>query len=239
MPVRSSYPVGMPCWIDCITGDVAASTAFYGALFGWTFADEGRDHHLVLRDGAVVGGLGAAPPDRPGPAFWTTYLASKDLPATVIAVRANGGQIVMPPMPAGPNGQLCLALDPSGAAVGFWQGARADGIVLVDEPGAMVWHELRTPSAAVLSFYSRLFPLSAEPDGAAVRVRLGDEPAFSIHECAGAARWIPQFGAESPDELAERAVALGASRVPGDAVVLRDPAGATFGVIKVRDAPRG
>lgn len=240
MPVRSSYPVGMPCWIDCITCDLAATKDFYYALFGWTFDDEGGGYHIVRHRGEIVGGLGAAPPGREHTSFWTTYLATKDLDLTVAAVRENGGQVVMPPVAAGANGRLCLGLDPSGAAVGFWQGSRTEGVVLTDEDGAMVWHELCTPSAAILAFYRRLFDLEAVPDDAAVLVRLDGTPAFSIRETADAApRWIPYFGASSVPEVSSRAADLGAELVPGaggdGSALVRDPSGATFALRGLRD----
>ena len=33
--MASPYPVGVPCWVDLSTPDVAASLAFYGEVFGW------------------------------------------------------------------------------------------------------------------------------------------------------------------------------------------------------------
>ena len=56
MPTRSDpWPAGTPCWVDLGAPDVAASTAFYGAVLGWSFFDSGEEfghlkhHHRRTR----------------------------------------------------------------------------------------------------------------------------------------------------------------------------------------------
>jgi len=34
-----TYPPGVPSWVDSEQPDVESALAFYGGLFGWTFAD--------------------------------------------------------------------------------------------------------------------------------------------------------------------------------------------------------
>ena len=148
MPRRTSYRAGVPCWIDCLSCDPTATQDFYRALFGWTFdpgpnpAGPAGGYRLIRCRGEIIGGFGVLDAGRTG--SWTTYLASKDLTATVAAVRMLGGRIVLPPTPVGRDGTLCLALDTTGTAVGFFCGAHADGVVLIDEPGAVVRHQLHT-----------------------------------------------------------------------------------------------
>src|SRR6185503_21364128 len=47
-------------WHDLVTDNPAASRAFYGALFGWTFEDgEGVDpgYTIIKQDGVAIGGV--------------------------------------------------------------------------------------------------------------------------------------------------------------------------------------
>jgi hypothetical protein len=114
----------------------------------------------------------------------------------------------MGPVPAGDDGRLCLAVDPSGAAVGFWEGGRDEGVVLVDEPGALCSCELQTTRQDLAEeFYQGLYgdtPLTIRPSS-----RTG---------------WVPFFGGEDT----EAALADGARLL--DSGVLADPLGAVFGL---------
>ena len=70
MPLRSEpWPAGTPCWVDLGSPDVAASSAFYGGVLGWSFVDTGEEfgHYTI---GQVNGHAAAAigPKQDPGPA---------------------------------------------------------------------------------------------------------------------------------------------------------------------------
>ena len=70
MPIRSNpWPAGTPCWVDLGAPDVRASTAFYGAVLGWTFFDSGEEfgqladrvkQQNILGKESVVGRLALA-----------------------------------------------------------------------------------------------------------------------------------------------------------------------------------
>ena len=32
---RTSYPAGVPCWVETMQADPEAASAFYSELFGW------------------------------------------------------------------------------------------------------------------------------------------------------------------------------------------------------------
>lgn len=146
MPRRTSYVDGTPCWIDHVGVDPTGAKDFYATLFGWEFRPEGgRGYHLVLLGGEIVGGLGPSPA---GPRFgsaWTVYLAAKDLDAAGRRAERHGAHVVVAGVPAGGNGRLSLAVDPLGAAFGLWQGAHDEGVVVVDEAGALTGAALHTP----------------------------------------------------------------------------------------------
>src|SRR5919107_1596304 len=81
MSERDGFPHGVPCWVECLTPDPAATGRFYAALFGWTLEGPGpmpdRDPaYYVARlrgrggaDGLPAGGPagGAAGSRRRGP----------------------------------------------------------------------------------------------------------------------------------------------------------------------------
>ncbi|MEV7180405.1 VOC family protein [Kitasatospora sp. NPDC093679] len=238
MPRRTRYSPGTPCWADCITPDLTGSQSFYAELFGWEYVPETPGYQLAVLRGEIVGGFGAAPTGTPPRAAWNVYLATKDAEHTCALVGLAGGRVVMPPVPAGDNGRLFLAVDPAGAAVGFWEGHRAEGVVVADEPGAVSGHELRVPDATrAAAFYGDLFGHRTAPgeeelhlDGAPVaRLTEGD---------AGRPLWLPHFGTADPADTARLAVELGAEPVrpadgrPGLPALLRDPWGAEFGLVQ-------
>lgn len=162
-----------------------------------------------------------------GPAFgssWNVYLAAKDLGHTRTEVGRLGGRIVMGPVPAGENGRLCLAVDPSGAAVGFWEGGRDEGVVLVDEPGALCACELHTSGRETATeFYRGLY---------------GDAPL--VIRPSARTGWVPFFGAGAGagdgdgdgdgDAAGAVAAALAAGARPLEGALLADPLGAVFGL---------
>ncbi|MEV4530852.1 VOC family protein [Streptosporangium sp. NPDC049304] len=198
MPRRTAYGPGTPCWVDHITVDLTGAKQFYGGLFGWEFTRENdRGYHLITLRGEIIGGLGPSPMGMAPGSSWNVYLASKDLDHTRTEVGRLGGRVVMGPVPAGEDGRLCLAVDPSGAAVGFWEGGRDEGVVLVDEPGALCACELHTarPDSAE-EFYRGLY---------------GDVPA--VIRSSSRTGWVPFFGIQKARDVenAENAESSGGS----------------------------
>ncbi|ANP48403.1 hypothetical protein AVL59_01405 [Streptomyces griseochromogenes] len=166
------------------------------------------------------------------------YLATKDADHTCVEVRRLGGRVVMNPVPAGDDGRLFLAVDPSGVVVGFWEGHRDEGVVLADEPGAVSGHELRVPDAVrAAGFYGELFGYRLAPRDERLELELnGSGLARVVESDQGRPMWLPYFGAADPADAVRRALAHGATVVrsgPGEPTVLRDPWGAEFGLTAV------
>jgi len=220
MPRHTGYTPGTPCWIDHVGVDPTGAKEFYGAVLGWEFhREDTRGYHLIRSGGEIVGGLGPSPA---GPRFgssWTVYLAAPDLDATLACACDAGARTLLPAVPAGGNGRLALAADPLGAPFGLWEGARPEGVVLVDEPGALCGCVLRTPRPAEsTTFYRGLFGTG---NAAVESVMAG-----------GPARWVPRLGAADPADVQRRFLAAGAHLVePG---VLADPWGAVFALTGAR-----
>jgi hypothetical protein len=129
----------------------------------------------------------------------------------------------MGPVPAGGNGRLCLAVDPAGAAVGFWEGGRDEGVVLVDEPGALCAAELHTPAPdTAAEFYRGLYGGTGQ-----------------VIRSSSRGVWVPFFGTGDPgaEETTRTVLAAGARPLGGG--LFADPLGAVFGLSASASAATG
>ena len=171
-----------PCWTELTVEDVEEAKAFYGPLLGWSFERSPSDHSLVLAtvDGVEAAGISEihedilhSPSEETGrPTGWLTYFATDNLHATVEAVQANDGQVLLPPRASGTRGHRAVVCDPTGAPFGLWQAGDSIGAAYVQDSGSFVWDDLRTPDPTVArDFYVKLFgfrnealPPEMEPD---------------------------------------------------------------------------
>jgi predicted enzyme related to lactoylglutathione lyase len=158
----SRLPHGVPCWIELVGADLAAATAFYGAVLGWEVDADG----VARLDGAVVAGLTPvvepAAPD--GPARWATAVAVDDVDVAAEAVRAHGGTIRRGPVDVDGVARVAAVADPHGVALGLWDAAPRRGAEAVNAPGAWNWSDLATtdPDGAA-GFYGAVFGWRAVP----------------------------------------------------------------------------
>lgn len=253
MPEMTEYAPGTPSWIDVGSRNLEATTAFYGALFGWEFAaapqpDAGGYGMFTLKGKPVAGGGPTMSPDQP-PA-WTTYITVANADATVKAAQDNGGNVAVPPMDVFDLGRMAGIIDPTGAYIAIWQPGQHKGAQLVNEPGAFVWNELDTRDIeAAKAFYTKVFPWTAKTTST------GDmtytEWQVNGRSIAGGMQMGPQFPADAPpnwltyfsvantDATLAKAQELGATvLVPatdmseGRFAVVQDPQGAVFAIIQ-------
>ena len=84
-------------WFEIVTPDVAAAKAFYGQLFGWTFAPDGA-YTLITAAGAAgpSGGIFDTGGNNPPYAVFVVRVA--DVAATAAQAEGLGGKIVVAPM---------------------------------------------------------------------------------------------------------------------------------------------
>ena len=227
MPVRNEpWPPGTPCWVDLQADDVKAASAFYGALFGWTFNDLGPEaggYVMAELNGSVAAGVGPKPEGSPMPSAWTTYLAVEDADATAAKITAAGGAVTTPPFDVMDAGRMAVAADPTGAVFGLWQAERHNGAEAYNEPGAYVWNEVHTRDlAAAEAFYSTVFgytiaamdPSAPDaykvftvPGGADVAGGLANDAA----EPGEGAYWLTWFAVADTDAAVATASGLGGS----------------------------
>ncbi|MCU1374067.1 MAG: Glyoxalase/bleomycin resistance protein/dioxygenase [Actinomycetia bacterium] len=118
---RTSSRAGQPgtlAWGELITDDVAASAAFYRAVFGWTLTEpEGplqrRQWQLA---GRSIAGLLPRPPAMPVeiPPYWDIYFAVRDTAASAAIATTNGATQLMAATPI-EIGTIAVFADPLGA----------------------------------------------------------------------------------------------------------------------------
>jgi len=253
MVERTTYLNGEPCWADVVAGDVDAAKEFYGALFGWTYAEAGPEfgnYVMAQRHGYPVAGISPPPPgSEQVPSAWTLYLAAHDLDGTASRVHRYGGKIIMGPMEIVDNGRMLFAVDPTGAAFGVWEAGRHTGSQLYGEPGALCWAEVNTRDAeAADTFYRALFDYDQRQLGD------GNQFDYTVWSLGGDNRcgrllmteswegippnWMVYFAVDDTDEAADRArLAGGQLQQPpfdsaqGRIAVMADPNGAVFSII--------
>jgi hypothetical protein len=105
--------------------DVEGSIAFYTGLFGWAIDQVIEDpfpYWGIQNQGSLNGGMMGLPPDNPAPPHWLPYFTVEDVDAADALVVDAGGTVVVPVMPAGPEGRILVAMDPQGAAFALYEG---------------------------------------------------------------------------------------------------------------------
>ena len=249
------YPDGFFGWVDLVTTDVDAATAFYSGLFGWETeavpTPMGPAYTLCRKDGQLVAGIGPQPPgmaEAGMPSLWNSYVMVDDADATCAAATRAGGSVAMPAMDVMTQGRMAMVADPSGAVVGLWQPRDHDGADLFNAPGSLTWNELQTRDlAAATAFYAAVFGWRWEevPDGDGYQVAHLDTKPGEDTSNAGAmtmpamvpaevpAYWAVYFAVADCDDAVERATGLGAQVFlpamqmgPGRFAGLTDPTGA-------------
>lgn len=245
------WPSGLPCWTDLVTPDVKAAQAFYSSVIGWTFQDADEEYggySIAQTDGAAAAGIGPLPEG--AHTAWTLYFASDNADKTAELITENGGTVLVEPVDVGPLGRMLIATDPSGAAFGVWQAKSTIGAGIVNEPGALMWEDLRSKSPdASREFFAALFDYSYENVPAAnddykIFMLPGEElPAGGMGGMMGMdgapSHWVVYFAVSEVDTATTAAEAGGGSiLVPtfdspyGRMALLSDPAGAMFFVIE-------
>lgn len=203
-----TYPAGVPCWVQLGVADTAAATAFYGELFGWTFADADPSDpgsYLFARlDGEDAGAIARSDAT---PA-WISFIACDDIDATCAAVERAGGLLAVPPDAGSPFGRSATVVDPLGAVFELWQAGTHPGSQVVNLPGAWNFSDLHTPDAeASLRFYGDVFGWRVDPGLGADMIRL---PGYGDHLAATIDPGIRERQASVPPGFADVVAGLSA-----------------------------
>lgn len=251
------------CWYELMTSDVRAAADFYGKVIGWRLSDRDpqsvSDYRMILRnDGGAIGGALQLTGDmlaqgaRPA---WVPYLAVADIEASLPAMQAEGGRVLMPRTDIA-QGSFAMLADPQGAPFYLMQpkppadrpDARSDAFK-ADGVQHARWNELATSNAdAAKAFYARHFGFEFNTS-----MPMGDLGEYAFIDFAGQQlgaimplidkqrlpSWLVYFGvpsamaARNVIESAGGQVIMGPHEVPGGdwVVVATDPCGAVFGVV--------
>jgi len=121
MSERSSYPHGVPCWVDTLQPDPEAAKQFYGELFGWQFSGPGPmpgtpGKYFVARlRGRDVAGIASQPEGVPAATAWNTHIAVNNVDDACARAQSAGGTVLVSPFDAPPAGRMAVVNDPAGA----------------------------------------------------------------------------------------------------------------------------
>lgn len=254
MTTRDKARAGTIAWVDLQTPDPPRARSFYSKLLGWSFVG-GEDAQTGFYTMAQLGGRNAAgmaqlSEGSPFPPMWSVYFATDSADDTARLVAEAGGQVVVAPMDVMDEGRMAYFADPTGAHFGVWQGKNHQGAQVVEEPGAMVWHEAYTRDGArACDFYGAVFRLEARPvDVPSMKywtLHLGDTVVAGVMEMNETMpadippHWHTYFQVTSADQAVEtlREMGGGVIEAPFDTpygriAVATDPFGAPFNLLQ-------
>jgi predicted enzyme related to lactoylglutathione lyase len=106
-------------YIEFHSTDIEQTKKFYAAVFGWSFVDYGPDYVSFQGAGIDGGFIRREPGDGPGKFAPLVVLYSSDLAATEIAVRLEGGGVVVPTFEF-PGGRRFHFSDGVGNVLAVW-----------------------------------------------------------------------------------------------------------------------
>ncbi len=250
-PAKRAARLDARCrWVDLFTHDVAAASAFYAALFGWTI-DEGAGSTCSV-GGRTIGRIRRGATTE---AHWVPYLNVTNAEELAAKAKANGGDVVAGSSSEEANGdRRLIVVDPAGAAIGLWQHRERDESEPLEVPGSIRVIELFfTPDQDQVAFHAATFGWSVSapmptPKGTyrvfAQELGVPVGGALPMPAAAGDARshWIPYFRVADCSAIAQKISELGGSIVvpPTDMfrgrvfiTIARDPTGAMFAMIAV------
>jgi len=249
MPGPDELVPGAPAWVDLSTTDVEAASAFYTTLFGWEaddVVDERFGGYRVFRlGGKRIGGVGLRMDEDTSAPHWTVFLLTFNAATTDELIAEAGGTVLFEPMVVPTRGVLGMAIDATGAVVGYWQPGVVEGFDVFGEVGSAVWFELGASDFdAAERFYAHAFDWTVERNDDEPRTAVfarGGRDFAGIIDAAGMLgaddlpSWSVAFGVADVDDAVERAVAAGATLVrpawdlpTGRRAGLVDPTGAYF-----------
>lgn len=257
MPGPEELVPGAPAWVDLTTDDVGAASDFYASLLGWQIEDTIDERYggyrLFTHEGRRVAGIGPRTDEDPAAPHWTVFLLTYNAATTGELVAGAGGTVLFEPMAIPEMGVMGMAIDATGAVIGYWQPGGLEGFDAFGELGTAVWFELAASDfEAAERFYAHAFDWSVARDDDEPRSATftrGERSFAGIVDASATLgpdvppSWSVAFGVVDVDETVDRAVAAGATlAVPaqdapgGRRAGLVDPTGASFLVASVATA---
>ncbi|PZS36395.1 MAG: hypothetical protein DLM58_01830 [Pseudonocardiales bacterium] len=224
MTAPDEHPVGGVCWLDLGTREPTTTAAFYSALLEWQVAPpDDAGYQLVSRDGHLTAALG--PAEDLGDPYWTPYIRTLDVQASVRRCAEAGGTVVVAPATVGDLGHFATIRDPRGATLSLWQPGLHRGTWSDGGHGAVAPPILLTPDRqASEAFLAAVVDWSTSPAG--MHGPAGQKAVHVRERRRDTAVWAAQFHVRDPEAGRLKALSLGA-RI-SDTGLMTDPAGALF-----------
>ena len=237
-------------WHEQVSSDPKQAERFYTQLFGWgteVFKPGELDYTMISSGGQTHGGFGKAMEGAPPP-HWLSHVRVQNLDETIEKAKSAGGELAAGPFDMDEVGRMAVIRDPEGAHISAYQPA-GEG---TDPEGVFVWDELGTTDAdGAQRFYEDVFGWTTNdmgPEYGGYRIFNRGETAIAglmtLPNEMMTPQWQPYVAVNDPDATTAKATELGGSVVVepmdvpkvGRIAVLRDPQGATFGIIKPEPA---
>ncbi len=238
--------VGKFVWHEQVSSDPKQAQDFYTQLFGWgteVFKPGEIDYTMISSGGQSHGGFGKAMEGAPPP-HWLSHVHVENLDETIEKAKGAGGKLAAGPFEMGEVGRIGIIADPQGAYISAYE-PQGEGPA---SEGVFVWDELGTTDAdEAQRFYSEVFGWTAidpGPEYGGYRIfnrgETGVAGFMTLPDASTPPHWQPYVAVDDPDATTAKAKELGGTAlaepmdVPkvGRIAVLRDPQGATFGIIK-------
>lgn len=229
-------------WYELMSPDPVGAKAFYEAVVGWSFVDPaphtGGYGFIANADGGMTGGLLELSSDmieHGARACWLGYIGVDDVDASLIAITAAGGAVLMPARDVPMAGRIAMVADPGGAPFYIMtptpppSGGTSTSFSAAPNPGRCGWNELMAADATrEISFYTGQFGWTL-PDP----MDMGTMPEMP-HPMWNHYFWVDSIAAAK--ELIEAQggqVINGPMQVPGDGWIVQgiDPQGALFSLV--------
>jgi hypothetical protein len=254
LPLRAeTVGAGEFVWHDLVTHNPATSRAFYGELFGWTFAEGDGidpDYTIIEHGGRPIGGIVPLPPknDEEVVAQWLSYVAVSDVDRVAKVFQQSGGRVFRGPLNARKDLRVAVVADAQGAPLGL--ASRGPRIDAETPPGLHHWlwreYVARDPAAA-LTFYREALgfehEVHATHENFTYYLLATDRPRAGLflspwkHDTSV---WLPYVRVADPAASAARAVELGGTILlqprpevrSGSLAIVLDPTGAPLALQK-------
>ncbi len=249
-------------WYELMTPDAAGAQAFYAAVVGWTITPGSPQTNgygfIANADGGMTGGILTLSGDmiehgaRP---CWLGYVGVDDVDASLIAIEAAGGKVLMPATDIAMAGRVAMVADCCGAPFYIMTpapppgGGESTSFSAMPEPGRCGWNELYAGNLGnALAFYTGQFgwtlpdamdmgPMGKYQFFAHNGVTVG--AMMTLPEAVPVPVWCHYFWVDSITAAKQRVEAAGGQvvngphEVPGPLWIIQgvDPQGAQFSLV--------
>jgi predicted enzyme related to lactoylglutathione lyase len=237
-------------WHDLITDDDAASRAFYGSLFGWTFQPgKGVEpNYIVIRhNGSPIGGIVTVEKTRALPQ-WLTYVMVENVDKASAAFSESGGRVYRGPLDVRKDLRVAVVGDAQGAPLGLASRGRETPDAGPPPENRWLWMEYVAVDAdRALAFYSRVVGFTSDVletrEGRTYHLLKTDRPRAGLFLSPWKREnsvWLPYVRVSDPSAMAAKVPGLGGAVVlsptpavrNGSLAIVLDPGGAPLALQK-------